>query len=490
MMPVRKPGRPLSSCPHPPSRPCSCGGGVTAAIPRKQKCKCGSSGTATPDVKSETEEPSVPPTPTSETRAPKPAHRVQKATSRGGTGRKPSIDPSRLERMDTSQFNVVPAYNGIPQSSMGMVGGHLPFMPGMHPYAAMGMNPGDGMFSPQPMMIPMYPQQQPPIASPMTSPTAATSTTDATPATNGSPQAGSCCGGGKKKAEAQPTSTESPAVATTTTPEEAEPKTKSCCSSTSKSNDSKTVGSEMALPPQANGMMMPGFAPHPQMAMANGMYPFYPHPTVFTYPAHYGSFMHPLQPEQWRQMMSALTFAQPAMPPGSGYDIQAGPSAANAPVPHTNGGSPAVTGTSHECTCGEGCQCVGCAAHPYNEATQDYVRSAWNNMMDESPSAKSPSTNGHGSVNGHGHSREGSTSHTPNDTTANQADESNTQPPTPSDGASVPGDDQILSANDFFFVTYPFGDICAGETASCPCGDDCQCIGCAIHSNAPAPTTE
>jgi hypothetical protein len=58
-------------------------------------------------------------------------------------------------------------------------------------------------------------------------------------------------------------------------------------------------------------------------------------------------------------------------------------------------------------------------------------------------------------------------------------------PQTPSDVGSGVSDEQALSASDFFFVTYPLMEdpTCLGDTASCPCGDDCQCIGCTIHNN-------
>ena len=139
-------------------------------------------------------------------------------------------------------------------------------------------------------------------------------------------------------------------------------------------------------------------------------------------------------------------------------------------------------GTSHQCTCGEGCQCVGCAAHPYNDATQEYVRSAWNSMMNEQ-------TNGnHGFTNGN--PGDSSTNHTPNDTTTvattqTEGNGTTTGPHTPSDAASSLNEEQQLSANDFFFVSYSLGDACAGDGASCPCGDECQCIGCVIHGNPP-----
>jgi hypothetical protein len=271
-----------------------------------------------------------------------------------------------------------------------------------------------------------------------------------------------------------------------------------------------------------NGMMMSGF-PAPMTMTPNGMYPFYPQPTIFTYPPQYGSFMQPLQPEQWRQFIANMNFAQPAPPPppqqqqqqqnhgqnGHTFDMST-PIGFPAPGATTMGG-----GTSHQCGCGDGCQCVGCAAHPYNEATQNYVRSAWNSMM-EAPRPTTSRNGQHDALNGHSdYSRPGTgtvngevammkeaiNGHVPR---AEQASEvslmkeaingiapttadgtvSPTAPQTPSEAASGMSEEQTLSANDFFFVSYPFGDSCAGDTASCPCGDDCQCIGCVIHGNA------
>lgn len=39
-------------------------------------------------------------------------------------------------------------------------------------------------------------------------------------------------------------------------------------------------------------------------------------------------------------------------------------------------------GTIHECNCGPGCECIGCIAHPFNAATQEYIRSAQNAFDD------------------------------------------------------------------------------------------------------------
>ena len=187
--------------------------------------------------------------------------------------------------------------------------------------------------------------------------------------------------------------------------------------------------------------------------------------------------------------MASMTFAaQGGMP--APYAI---PNA----VPYQAQGTPhSAAGTSHQCTCGETRQCVGCAAHPYNDATQSYVRSAWQSMMDD---PQNPQTNGHGDhghthVNGHG------SNETPVQNDSYNSDaipvvgsaegtRSPTAPETPSEAASGMSEEQALSASDFFFVSYPFGDSCAGEMSSCPCGEDCQCLGCVIH-NGPDTTLD
>jgi hypothetical protein len=222
---------------------------------------------------------------------------------------------------------------------------------------------------------------------------------------------------------------------------------------------------------QPNGMMMSPFAS--PVILPNGMYHYFPQPTIFTYPPQYGSYMQPLQPEQWRQFMSTMNYSQPPNP--SAVDMRA-----TMPLPIF--GTPETSaGTTHQCTCGDGCQCVGCASHPYNEATQNYVRSAWNSMMEDGQNGHKPYINGNGDasreVSGHGSSN----GVDPAFKSQGDGTISPPAPQTPSDVAS--NDEQTLSASDFFFVTYPFGDSCAGETASCPCGDDCQCIGCVIHNN-------
>lgn len=513
MVPVRKPGRPLSSCPHPSSRPCSCAA-VTAAIPRKQKCGCGTSDAASSESKLEKDALTSLTTPPSPSKFGSAGFRVQKQGVKAGPTRKQSVDIAGLQRMDANQLNILPPYNGVnPQQMSASTGSSTP-MSEMSLYGSMSMTPSENSFGTEAGMFPVFPYAMgPPMMAPGISRIPVNGQNGIL--TNGSVKSEtatpkSCCGGANGTTshnEASPVATPATAPAPAPAPTPApvvngvsEPEAKSCCSSkpSSIAQEKKPVG--IMLPPgipfPANGVMMQPFQ-HP-MAMANGMYPFYAQPNIFNYPPNYGSYMQPLQPEQWRQLMAAMSFSQPG---GNQAFGMAGPVPMQQPPPTPNGSS----WTSHECTCGDTCQCVGCAAHPYNEATQNYVRSAWSSMMDEAhkshahTNSNGPHMNGHANgVNGaHATNEEveESANGTANGTTTpiNNGDGtwSPVAPQTPSEAASGASEEQALSASDFFFVSYPFGDTCAGETSSCLCGDDCQCIGCTIHNNSdPPPSTD
>jgi hypothetical protein len=97
--------------------------------------------------------------------------------------------------------------------------------------------------------------------------------------------------------------------------------------------------------------------------------------------------------------------------------------------------------TVHTCGCGDTCQFIECAAHPHNDATHEYVRSADESM-------NQPPTNGN--ITSQLTLTEpisAPTAHTPSSTTSGNDEE------------------QTLSASDFFFVNYTFAsDGCGGDT--------------------------
>ncbi|KAG6067812.1 hypothetical protein E4U32_002755 [Claviceps aff. humidiphila group G2b] len=542
MVPVRKPGRPLSSCPHPSSRPCACAA-VTAAIPRKQRCRCGTSTPETAAVVNQSEQVSSPATgdtPPSPSKLANAGFRVHKQSAKTGPGRNQSIDISGLQRMDSSQINILLPHSTISPPLSSTNGSSTP-MSDYSMFGSIAVTPSEKSHSAESSTFSMFPYAPGPIMAPtcqgQTKATmnGQTGVSMSSVTTSNSGTSGSCCGGGSSKGvngatsreRAAPVHVEAPDFGSSNTKSDIEPPVRSCCSGMSASTSASvspegerkhTLG---AMPPSIgvippalsmsfaahNGIMMSPF--QQPMVMTNGMYPFYVQPNIFHYPPQYGSYMQPLQPEQYRVFMASMSFGsngqgQPfGMPPGP-YVPQQQQQQQNT-TPTAQNGSPAWT--SHHCSCGDTCQCVGCAAHPYNEATQDYVRSAWNSMKEESPRRYDAqrSSNCHhqnGSADGSNASDRDA-----EDTAASAISSNGTTTPnkpahqdgawspvaehSPSDAASGASEEQALSASDFFFVSYPFADSCSGETMSCLCGDDCQCIGCTIHNNpGPVSSTE
>jgi len=483
MVPVRKPGRPLSACPHPKEHACGCGS-VTAAIPRKQTCHCG---TDTPKAAAIAQIASQPPNPTPlDAPSPtKPAFKVQKS-SRPPSSRKQSFDPANFERMDMNQINVVPydqraqdipisMTNGYTMSGQAPVYvytpqyaniqpqfGHIPMQPPPLPYGMNGHALVQGGTNGYHNGVLPHNGLEHVIEGPLATTfengdlrkfvNGGSYSPPMTPTNNknnevGAPNVGSCCAP-KPKSHSHSSSNNS-----TSEPQEPEPG--SCCAPkpdqrTLKQEPMSNGGSAHSTP-QIPHEMLPqnGVQFHPAMYSQFG-----PEPTVFTYPATWGSFQNPLQPSAWRESIRASNYSQPQV------QIPPGPLSFDAPL------IPDSLATIHTCGCGDSCQCIGCAAHPYNDATQEYVRSASEFMSTERPGSEVYS-NGNASMPPQ--STEPISSPTPN---------------TPSSTTSGHGDELNLSASDFFFVNYPSGG-CGGDTQSCPCGDDCQCLGCTIH-NQPA----
>lgn len=487
MVPVRKPGRPLSACPHPASRrPCSCAQ-VTAAIPRKQKCGCGpTTTTQVSQPKAENGDGSSESAPQSpQSKSSGSGYRIRKSASKNGTtSRRPSAVAVGLERTDPAMLNLLPSLNGLSQYPT------TPLSAGS-PYANVHMTPTESHYGPM-----IFPQFQPQMPPPMLdhengsvetnghSESITNAFTQNQPE-EAAPRKGSCCGGGNKTAPT--TTTQAPAIVPLAPKPAMEIKTKSCCSSGINSPKPEPMTDPLTTPdaPTPGSVMMSPF--HTPMMMPNGLYTYYPQPTVFTYPPQYGSFLHPLQPDQWRQIMASTNFA----PPG----VMSSPYGIPGPIPYHPQGTPHIAGgTSHQCSCGASCQCIGCAAHPYNEATQNYVRSAWQSMTMDAQRVQAHGTSPHVHANDHTNGdsatlTNGSMTQSVSGVGAGEGTISPTAPQTPSEATSGLSEEQALSANDFFFVSYAFGDSCAGEMASCPCGDDCQCLGCTIHNN-PGPVEE
>lgn len=471
MVPVRKPGRPLSQCPHPGPDPCLCGS-VTAAIPRNQACRCG--GEASPPLAAQI----VPRTTTAQgvSEAPSPTintFKVQKS-SRPQSSRKQSFDPANLERMDMNNVNVLPFEQRGQVAPLGMAvpEGYAMSAP---PAGTYGYAPHYTSVQQQYHASPMKPPPMPynngftsgghsrNSSYGMESPMAPAMNTNAESikATSG----GSCCtpnvepkpviNGGSCCAPKQNDHNTSIA---STNHKLKEPTAGSCCAPKAaipKEEPMSMNGTPINMSPASSYQMLPqqGMPFNPALYQQ-----FSPPATVFTYPSTYGSFQNPVQMAAWQQGKQSNYYSQPqppVLPPES--------SSFNGPLMSGN------MDTVHTCNCGDTCQCIGCAAHPYNDATRNYVHSAWASTPIE-PSelytnvqTPSPAINGDNPVLPHNVDQSASpTAHTPSSTTSGN------------------GEEECLDSSDYLFVNYPFSS-CGGDTMSCPCGDDCECLGCTIH---------
>lgn len=457
------------------------------AIPRKQKCHCGPGAEAVEDeVKSETPTAEPPLSPT------RPIYRVQKNGSgpRQNGNRKLSFDPVNLDRVDPRSINILNQYRNLEAKSLSITSSDLPaqvqvpagFRPGFAPPPPLPTNGFDnvnnvGYGAPSHYGVPeLHQMAQSPVV------TTGKSEIETRPS---QPQASSSAQSPTSPASGSGRTPRTSSFPYAVAPKTHEPAPRSCCCGPK--DDSPEIRTPPMAPQhvaQSNGAFIPPFPP-PQMAMKHQQYGLpYPQPGIFTYPANYGSWSHPVNQAMWTRMqhLQPNTVSYPNVP--------------NV-VPVTTNGSGPVLGTSHECNCGPGCQCVGCLAHPFNHEMLQYVGGAWDYDIDVSQ------TEGYGSnVGSNGNSNgisNGSSNGNPGANTSARGQGqpqkpepgSPAQAPTPSD-ASVCSDDQALSTSDYFFVNLPLfpgadaeGDSCGGNQALCPCGDDCQCDGCVVHNTRP-----
>lgn len=119
--------------------------------------------------------------------------------------------------------------------------------------------------------------------------------------------------------------------------------------------------------------------------------------------------------------------------------------------------------SSSNCECGPGCNCVYCAAHPYNPATRARVQELGQIIEsdflrhphpDSLPPIDAPLQFGYGGIRMNG-------------------GPSNQIPHT-------------MRNSDYYTLRYPMehsnNQTCTGVSATCPCNSDCTCVGCLTHA--------
>lgn len=548
MIPVRKPGRPLSTCPCPPGRPCQCGGGVRVAIPKKQKCTC-PAGAA--DGSEESDNETSPTETTTSTSPSRSSFRVSKSGSGSkASSRKQSFDPANFERIDPRTFNLIASpngnlpngINGIPKSSPGEApglsglatpGNMIPIEPAPS-YITSPSRGSVSMVYNMPLSITTYMMPQPVKAENggfISTPSGNyISPVSAEPYMNGdhsnglsfnaplpsatvlgpSPipkpddmasRGGSCCSAKAAPPAPAPApnphlqqpiqSTMPPPAPQQNFPAQSDGAVRSCRSCCAGKTQAPQRPTPVNMPPPQQGydqtFDLPQFSSPVDMKMPDLYGAFQPTQTVFRYPADYGSWQHPISPATWHQVISEQN-----VPPTAETPVSPATNAANN---HAGGGGIV---TSHECSCGPGCQCLGCLAHPFNAPMFDYVKQAWGSSANNSANGStSGSTNGSPTVGPidmnttHINNSKNKDIQPPSLRATNGANgsESPPEPPTASNEGSpatfVNGEEQSLPELEFYFVDLPISGFCEGNIALCPCGDDCECVGCVIHGNSP-----
>ncbi|KAH6652506.1 hypothetical protein BKA67DRAFT_292431 [Truncatella angustata] len=422
MVPVRKPGRPLNECPHPRGSNCECRD-LTVAIPRKRKCECAGDKSAAPKT-------SITQT-SAEASRPGSATPVKEQPSEVSSCCQPkaqvhAASPANIPLGSTVSIPMVPAPAPVPnpatQTPLTPLNGtgapqwnttwNLNFTslnqaPIGYPFQGFA---GSSPQTPQPPLVNQTIQTtQPsqPAHSMLPGPKKSDSDDEAEGRTSGEdtsssstndevPARSSCC-----STRSGSTTQFAPSPGTTS-PESSASSYAGHSRSSSKSrttprlrmdrqNTSSRNGAiPQTIPDTANRNPFPVMVQSPVSQMS--MQPITAHPPACTNCGHN-------QPA----MLIYLPFgalAQPVGFAGTGgpvYVVQQPPPMNVAPPPEyprqppvtaitvPMGGCASDTtglGTIHECNCGPGCECIGCIAHPFNAATQEYIRSAQNAYED------------------------------------------------------------------------------------------------------------
>ncbi|KAJ5553443.1 hypothetical protein N7494_002821 [Penicillium frequentans] len=223
---------------------------------------------------------------------------------------------------------------------------------------------------------------------------------------------------------------------------------------------------------------------------ASPMQPFGMQPTPV--PQYVNGYTPNIPSASYLQSMNRLHISESSMSPFAAQN-------AYAPAPA------ATPGSCLECECGDECQCLGCATHPYNNTTRQHVQEMsamlsfdrdelstesmtepWRtpNPLHSAPMAFEQFMH---PMDHHIHQ------------SINQHEYSDLNSAVPSGYASpLPAGNQLMQTSDYLTLQYPVGipSACSDVTGSCQCGNDCTCFGCVTHSghngislDAPLPET-
>lgn len=152
---------------------------------------------------------------------------------------------------------------------------------------------------------------------------------------------------------------------------------------------------------------------------------------------------------------------------------------------------------SHECNCGDECQCLGCAIHPFNNTTRQHVQEMGVMMTfdgGDSPDTMAsayqhPAFQGNAATNAANYFMQ-------QPRWMDSGIQSSFKPPYSDPTSAMPSgyssprsaghhfNQQLMPSSEYYTIEYPVGipSTCSDVTGSCQCGNDCSCVGCLTHS--------
>ncbi|KAK6087658.1 copper fist DNA binding domain-containing protein [Seiridium cupressi] len=414
MVPVRKPGRPLNECPHPRGTDCGCARDITVAIPRKRKCECAGDKSSAPKT-------SITQTSAEAARAGSATPSIKEQPKEVASCCQPKARANSTASNPPAMVTTPPPVSQPPVATMNGTSGpqwntswNLNFGP-LSP-SHMG-TPFQGFNAPLPQRPPQSQTIQPAQQVQMGQPLQSVLPVVPVPKKNDSDD----------EAEGRSSQDDTSSSATTD-----EPASRSSCCSTKTSSTAQFVPTPGTTSPESNASSYAGHsrsnsrsrkATRPRMERQNtpsragvvpqalpetasrAPFPALIHSPVAQMPIH-PITAHPPACTNCGQNQPPILIYLPYGPPSHpiGYAGTGGPiyvvrqPPITMPPPPEFPRNPAVTavtvpmggcasdtiglGTIHECNCGPGCECIGCIAHPFNDATQEYIRSAQNAFED------------------------------------------------------------------------------------------------------------
>lgn len=220
------------------------------------------------------------------------------------------------------------------------------------------------------------------------------------------------------------------------------------------------------------------------------------HTTLYTIPPSYATASHPLTAQQHAFLQQNPHLYAQTVPQHAPFGIisQVAP-----PAEATSQLTPA-----HNCNCGAGCECLGCAAHPFNATTRSHVQSLGaiiaHGEHDSMSNTHSPpsydlppdqwlSVHNMAPVLPHCYNPNVSSTLPTNPLSTQQPATTTTasSPWSPPRGNGVGGQQNSFLSSSYYTMEIPMDPTgptasCTDVSGSCQCGDECPCIGCLTHT--------